>query len=234
MNATSVFAAVSILATSACGVRERPPVDSPVVAPSKILDFSFLYSENCAGCHGQGGKGGAAIALGDPVYLAIADDTAMRTVTDKGVDGTAMPAFAQSSGGLLTSQQIDVIVRGIRARWAMPDVLRGADPPPYAAQAAGDPARGAGVYDTFCSSCHGTGGRGGNRASSIVDPSYLALVSEQGLRTTVIVGRPKIGFPDWRADVPGKPMSAENVSDVVAWLIAQRSQTKVTQIGGSR
>jgi len=30
--------------------------------------------------------------------------------------------------------------------------------------------------------------------------------------------------PDWRGDVPGKPMSPEDVSDVVAWLAAQRPQ----------
>ena len=62
------------------------------------------------------------------------------------------------------------------------------------------------------------------RASSIVDGSYLALVSDQNLRTTVIAGRPEMGAPDWRGDVPGKPMSPEDVSDVVAWLAAQRPQ----------
>ena len=60
--------------------------------------------------------------------------------------------------------------------------------------------------------------------ASIVDGSYLALVSDQNLRTTVIAGRPELGAPDWRGDVPGKPMSPEDVSDVVAWLAAQRTQ----------
>jgi mono/diheme cytochrome c family protein len=105
------------------------------------------------------GKGGAAIALGDPVYLAIADDAAIRTVTGNGVTDTAMPAFAQSSGGALTDRQIGVIVGGIRARWAKPDFLHGANPPPYTAQTGGDPSRGANVYQTYCSSCHGVGGR---------------------------------------------------------------------------
>jgi hypothetical protein len=31
-----------------------------------------------------------------------------------------------------------------------------------------------------------------------------------------------MGAPDWRGNVPGKPMSSQNVSDVVAWLAAQR------------
>jgi len=216
---------LAALASAACacnGAPGRPAPDSAVIAPDKVVDFAALYGTNCAGCHGTNGAGGAAIGLADPVYLAIADDATIRRVTANGVPGTAMPAFAQSAGGLLTDTQIDVIVNGIRARWAKPTVLGDANAPPYAAPAPGDPARGAAAYARYCSSCHGTDGRGGQRASSIVDPAYLALVSDQGLRTTVIVGRPELGAPDWRGDVPGNPLSSENVSDVVAWLAAKR------------
>jgi cytochrome c oxidase cbb3-type subunit 3 len=217
---------VPLLATAACGTRDgapvRPPADSQVIPPIKITDFSLLYAKNCAGCHGRDGKGGPAMALGDPLYLAIADDATITRVTSDGVPGTAMPAFAQHSGGMLTDGQIDAIVRGMRGRWAKPDVLRDADPPPHAAQGSGDPKRGSTVFGTYCSSCHGADGRAGRRASSIVDGSYLALVSDQNLRTFVIVGRPEMGAPDWRGDLPGKPMSPDDVSDVVAWLAAQR------------
>ncbi len=57
------------------------------IPPGKIMDFNFLYARNCAGCHGADGKGGAAIGLGDPVYLAIADDATIRRVTADGVAG---------------------------------------------------------------------------------------------------------------------------------------------------
>jgi len=228
MMRREILLAMGLLATTACGSRGivpgRPTADSPVVPPSKILDASILYAKNCAGCHGRDGRGGPAIALGDPVYLAIANDTTMNRVTAEGVPGTAMPAFAQHSSGLLTDGQIDAIVRGIRVRWGKPDALSAADPPPYAAQGSGDPKHGAAVYETYCSSCHGVDGRGGKRASSIVDGSYLALVSDQNLRTTVIVGRPEMDAPDWRGDVPGKPMSPDDVTDVVAWLAARRPQ----------
>jgi mono/diheme cytochrome c family protein len=200
----------------------RPTADSEVIAPNKVVDFDLLYANNCAGCHGPEGSGGAAIGLANPVYLAVADDATIRRVTADGVPGTAMPAFAQRAGGLLTEEQIDVVVNGIRARWAKPDLLRDASPPSYAARVPGDPARGASVYAESCASCHGTAGRGGQRASSIVDGPYLALVSDQSLRSTVIVGRPELGAPNWRENVPGKPLSAADVSDVVAWLAAQR------------
>ena len=94
--------------------------------------------------------------------------------------------------------------------------------PPYTTPVPGDPRHGADVYATYCSACHGPDGRGGNKASSIVNGSYLALVSDQDLRTIVIVGRPELGAPDWRNNVPGKPMSPQEISDVVAWLAAQR------------
>ncbi len=223
-----ILLAAGLLATTACGTRDsapgRPPANSQWIPPNKIMDFNFLYATNCAGCHGEDGKGGAAIGLGDPVYLAIADDATIRRVTADGVPGTAMPAFAEHSGGMLTDDQINVIIRGIRGRWAKPDALRDANAPPYTAQGPGDPKRGATVFVVYCASCHGADGRGGNRASSIVHGSYLGLVSDQCLRTTVIVGRPEMGAPDWRGDLPGKPMSPEDVSDVVAWLAAQRPQ----------
>ena len=101
-----------------CSRPARP--DSQVIPPDQIMDFNVLYARNCAGCHGADGKGGAAISLSDPVFLAIADDAAIRRVAANGVPGTAMPAFAQSAGGMLTDEQIDVIVGGIRS-WAKPD-----------------------------------------------------------------------------------------------------------------
>jgi mono/diheme cytochrome c family protein len=234
MNRKAMFLAASLAVTTACGPRD--PVASAVIPPNKIMDFRSLYGRNCAGCHGPDGKAGLAIGLGDPVYLAIADDSTILRITSDGVPGTTMPAFAQHSGGMLTDDQINVIIGGIRTRWFKPDLLRDANPPSYLAQTPGDPKRGADVYEMYCSSCHGADGRGSKRASSIVDGSYLALVSDQNLRTTVIAGRPELGAPDWRGDVPGKPMSPADVSDVVAWLAAQRPQVYSTALrpGGLR
>ena len=40
-------------------------------------------------------------------------------------------------------------------------------------------------------------------AGSILDGSFLALINEQTVRTTIIAGRPDIGDPDWRNHIPG-------------------------------
>src|SRR6266404_2231418 len=189
-----ILGAVGLTALGLCGCTNAPgrpgPGEMPVV-PREISDFSNLYEQNCSGCHGPEGKGGAAIALADPVYLAIADDAILRHAATNGIRGTSMPAFAQSAGGMLTAKQIDVIVSGIRERWSKTDEFRGADPPPYSSSTPGVSARGSEVYATYCSSCHGAGG-------------------------------PELGAPDWRGNIPGSPMSAQDVSDVVAWLASQR------------
>jgi mono/diheme cytochrome c family protein len=203
----------------------QPRKASEILAPSEVMEFRTLYAENCAGCHGTEGKGGGAIALADPVYLAIADDSAMRKVIANGVRGTSMPAFAQSAGGMLTDKQIDVITREMRSRWSRQGILDGANPPAYAAKSAGSVQHGEVVYGTYCASCHGPQGQGGPKGSAISNDSFLALVSDQGLRTIVITGRRELGAPDWRGNVPGKPMSDQEITDVVAWLASRRVQS---------
>jgi cytochrome c oxidase cbb3-type subunit 3 len=58
-----------------------------------------------------------------------------------------------------------------------------------------------------------------------MNDSFLALVSDQALRTIIITGRPELGAPDWRGNVPGKPMSDQEITDVVAWLASHRVQS---------
>ena len=218
-----VCAALAAILFLGCGAPHgQPRSGSEVLAPNEVLEFGPLFAENCAACHGAEGRGGAAIALASPVYLSIADDASIRKVIAQGVPGTAMPAFAQSAGGMLTDAQVDVITKEIRLRWSQQGILDPATAPSYAPKAAGDAQRGEVAYKTYCESCHGPGGSGGRKGSAITDDSFLALVSDQGLRTIVITGRPKLGAPDWRGNVPGRPMSDQEVTDVVAWLASHR------------
>jgi mono/diheme cytochrome c family protein len=220
-----IFASTTLVGVlfAGCGAPPgQPRVASITLAPNDVVAFDALYSDNCAGCHGVNGRGGAAIALADPVYLAIVDEHAMRATIGGGVRGTSMPAFAQRAGGMLAEKQIDVLVNGIRSRWSRPEALAGANPPSYAGTSAGDIRRGAAAYQTFCQSCHGADGQGGPKGSAITNDSFLALASDRALRTIVIVGRPELGAPDWRGDVAGRPMSEQDVTDVVSWLASRR------------
>lgn len=217
-------AMLSLLLSGCSSPHGQPQGDSEAMAPSQVSDFATLYSQNCAGCHGAQGRGGPAIALADPVYLAIVDQGAMRKVIENGIHGTSMSAFAQSAGGMLTNKQIDVITSGILSNWSQKGILDGSNPPSYAANTAGNAGNGEHVYGTYCASCHGPGGQGGPKGSAIINDSFLALVSDQELRTIVIAGRPELGAPDWRGNVPGKPMTDQEITDVVAWLASRRVQ----------
>jgi cytochrome c oxidase cbb3-type subunit III len=220
----SALAVLSLAMLAACSTPDgEPQTNSEPVAPSQVLDFDTLYAQNCAGCHGVQGRGGASIALANPVYLSIVDETTMRSTVANGVRGTSMPAFAQPAGGMLTEQQVEVIASGIFSRWGRKEVLDGANPPSYAAKAAGNVDHGQLVFGTYCASCHGSGG-GTPKGSAITNDSFLALVSDQALRTIVITGRPELGAPDWRSNVPGRPMTDQDITDVVAWLASRRAQ----------
>ena len=214
--------APALLALTGCTLPGKPTAADIVQRPSNNLDPVSLYSQNCAGCHGADGKLGPAPPIGDPVYLALVDNNTLRQVISKGRPGTPMSAFAQSEGGMLTAKQVDAIVGGIRQRWGKPDVLQGVTAPPYAARSAGNAQQGAAVFSTYCASCHGNNGTGSDKVGPIVNRQYLTLVTDQGLRTITIIGRPDFKAPDWRNNVPGHPMSDQEITDVVAWLAAQR------------
>jgi len=202
-----------------------------VVRPEEVLDFATLYKQNCAACHGENGRDGAAISLSNPVYIALAGETQMREVIAKGVPGKLMPAFARSAGGMLTDGQVTVLAQGIAKQWGNPSVLAGQTPPPYLATVAGSAEHGLQAYGVFCARCHGATGEGGSadgkpnstqgKIGSIVDPSYLAIISDQNLRSITIAGRPDQAMPDWRGDAE-QPMIDQQLTDILAWLATKR------------
>ncbi len=231
MNAAAAALAVLSLFTAGCSRFFNGPPDAHEIAPrpDQVLDFSTLYGQNCTACHGIQGKNSPAFGFNNPIYFGIASDAIIRKWTTNGGPGGLMPAFGTSAGGLLTDDQINVIVTGMRKRWAKPAMLIGMNLPPYAATHPGDVAHGAQVYAQACASCHGAAGANGlvlhpGKSGSITDPTYLSLISDQGLRTITIAGRPDLGQPDYRNDIPGHPLSDNDITDVVAWLSAHRIQ----------
>ena len=221
----------SALFVPGCGHPPGRPGPGPqVVRPEKVLDFATLYKSNCAGCHGANGVGGAAISLANPVYLAVAGEDVLRNVTAKGIPGKLMPGFAKSAGGSLTDEQVNVLVHGMVQQWAAPVMLSSQSLPPYKATLPSDAGRGQQAYGVFCVSCHGPNGEGHQpgakdtlqKIGSIVEPSYLDLISDQGLRSILIAGRRDQGMPDWRSDA-GEPMTDQQITDIVAWMASKRT-----------
>jgi cytochrome c oxidase cbb3-type subunit 3 len=225
----SLAIGVAVLALPACErggkLFEQPSLADEVVDPRTVLSFERLYATNCAGCHGMRGAGNAAIGLASPSYLAIVSDADLRRIIAEGRAKTAMPAFAESAGGLLNDAQVDALVRGIRA-WAPAGLRRDPQTPPYEASSYGDADRGARVFAEHCGTCHGVDGSGGAHTGSIVNAAFLELRSEQSLRTTILAGRSDLGCPNWR-DSGEAPMSADDITDSVEWLWAHRQRSSV-------
>lgn len=197
---------------------ERMAAMKVPVRPEDVVDFGTLYGQNCSACHGENGQNGPALDLANPVYQTIVDDASLKKWITNGMPGTEMPAFGESAGGFLTEEQVDALVAGMRANWAKA-AASGATPPPYLANLRGDEKNGEQVYKDACVSCHGkSGGR-------ISNSTYLALISDQSLRTITIAGRPDLGQPNWEQDRPDHPLTNEDVTNVVAYLASLRSAT---------
>jgi mono/diheme cytochrome c family protein len=208
----------------------RPGPGPEVVRPEEVLAFPVLYQQNCAACHGDHGKSGAAIPLANPVYLAVVGEDHLRDTIAKGVPGRLMPPFAKSSGGMLTDQQVTLLAQGILREWSRPSVLASQTPPAYQSTLTGSTGRGQQAFSAFCARCHGAAGEGhtsdakdkASKLGSIVDPSYLALISDQNLRSITISGRPDEGMPDWRSDGT-QPLTDQQITDIITWLASKRT-----------
>jgi cytochrome c oxidase cbb3-type subunit III len=202
-----------------CERKIGPPNDQEeLMRPEDVASFDRLYKQNCSACHGENGSGGPALDLANPKYQAIVDDASLKRWITSGMPGTQMPAFGEPAGGFLTPQQVDVLVAGMRTRWNHKD-QNAADMPPYFSNAVGNVEHGQDVYRMSCSSCHQ------QERQKVADAGYLALVSDQNLRSIIIAGRPDLGHPDWKHVNPDRPLTDQDVSDVIAYLHSLRSDT---------
>jgi cytochrome c oxidase cbb3-type subunit 3/ubiquinol-cytochrome c reductase cytochrome c subunit len=227
----------ALLALAGCkGAPGRPGPGPEVARPDEVVDFATLYKQNCAACHGENGRDGAAISLANPEYVELAGETQLRDTIANGVAGKLMPAFQASAGGMLTEKQVTALAAGIASQWGRPQIFAGQAVPPYKATLTGNAAQGLEAYGVYCARCHGAAGEGGPAdgkavagahssrkgwLGSIVDPSYLALISDQNLRSVLIAGRPDEAMPDWRNDA-AQPMSDQQITDIVAWMASKR------------
>jgi cytochrome c oxidase cbb3-type subunit 3 len=209
-------AAVAVLIFAACEPPGKPGKEE--LPAAEVTDFKTLFSENCSGCHGVNGRKGPGRILNDAVYLAVISRDTLKNVIVNGRPGTAMPAWAEKEGGPLTPRQVDALVDGIE-RWRKPvNAPAGAELPAYAETTPGDAAKGQRLFVRGCYACHGPGARVG----PVTDPSYLSLVTNQNLRTSIIVGRLDLGMPNYRVLNAGHPLGDQDVSDLVAYLASLR------------
>ncbi len=217
--ACRAFALVWLVLSVGCG---KPTQADRVVPPDRITNFSILFQQNCAGCHGATGLLGPAPPLNDPLFQQMVSDQQLLDIVSNGREDTLMPVFAAEHGGPLASEQIKIVVQGVR-QWRSGSDAE--DLPPFSATAedlaAADPQQGAQLFKQICARCHGEQGEGGT-AGALNDSAFLALSSNHLIRRIIITGRPDLGMPNFRQLGEGsplaKPLDAEQINDLVAFI----------------
>ena len=208
----SILILILIIGCTPPGRPVRPNVDA-------AKDFDSLYAMHCAGCHGTDGKYGPAPQLNDSAYLQIiARESDPAEVIAKGRSGTAMPAFSMKLNGPLTDEQVQILSKGMAAKWSSgtPSTIPG-----VAYKNGGNPMHGKTLYAEQCSHCHGMNGEGSaDGPGSLNSPAYLQLVSDHYLWQVCVIGRPDLGCVGKR---PVMRMSAEDGRDLTAYLNTWRT-----------
>jgi cytochrome c oxidase cbb3-type subunit 3 len=249
--------AIAVALFAGCDFPGKPtPADRPV-SPENVLNFTEIYKRNCAGCHGADGKLGPAPPLNDSLFRSLVPETELERVVVSGRQGTPMPAFSRANGGALTPAQVLVLVHGIKGipdhrheseaqvtggakaadgegaapAWETPKPLPKNAPAYLLSRQAANHTSGeyerirTTVFAQACAGCHGEHGKGDK--SAINDASFLALISNQGLRRLIITGRPDLGMPDYAGtdgrDPEFRPLTSRDVDDLVDLLASWRT-----------
>jgi cytochrome c oxidase cbb3-type subunit 3/ubiquinol-cytochrome c reductase cytochrome c subunit len=227
---------LSLLLAAGCDLPGKPREADRPKPEDQVKDFGVLYKARCAGCHGTDGKLGPAPPLNDSIFLAIVPNAELLRVITEGRTVTPgqkspMPAFAHARGGPLTGAQVKVLAEGIKERWG-PSASRSL--PPYLSPTGGkggDDKKGARVFARACAGCHGPQGRGEKdgrplRGGAVNNEEFLALISDQALRRTIITGRPDLGMPAYDGTAgrpPGfRALTSAEIDDLVALLRSWR------------
>jgi rhodanese-related sulfurtransferase/mono/diheme cytochrome c family protein len=120
--------------------------------------------------------------------------------------GTSMAAYGKGSGGPLDDKQINALVAWIRAQGTPSKAL-----PPAGA---GDPKKGAPIYELLCQKCHGTPTIRGE-AIHLANARFLETATDPFMRYAIVHGRPGTPMEAWQpklADV--------DVDNLVAYIRA--------------
>jgi cytochrome c oxidase cbb3-type subunit 3 len=153
-----VFAAamfsVILLAAAACGARQQsPPAPSPPPTARDVAAGKLIFEGHCALCHGIDGGGGRGPSLRRLKLAHAADDDALMSVIENGIQPDMPPAW------YLSPEEIANVAAYARSFGNVPPEV-----------IPGDPARGKAVYArSGCSACHILAGEGAGYGPELTD-----------------------------------------------------------------
>lgn len=109
-----------------------------------------LFEAECSSCHGVGGAGGIAPAVGSRNFLESVDDVQVSQLVSVGVPGTEMVAYSIDFGGPMTSEEIHSVTTYLRS------LEEEAEPNPFwQTPLANENLSGEDLYTMACARCHG-------------------------------------------------------------------------------
>ncbi len=186
-----------------------------VVAAAELPDLGEaeeLYLQNCSSCHGELGEGGVNPSRpGDVIapisteeYLTTRDDATLHAIVSHGQPNFGMSPFADTFGGPLNRDQIDLIVAYLRAWEADPPVELPPDTPsvPGVTQTAGE------VYEQLCAQCHGSAGEGG--IGTTFDEAWQDSRSDEDIFDDINLGHSATAMIAW-----GEILNSQQIDGLV-------------------
>ena len=185
-----------------------------------VFDGAAIYARYCALCHGEDRQGYAADhapSLRSPELMGAAPGSYLWSAISYGRPGTAMSAFEHSQGGPLSHDDLHALVD-----WLIETSGVYRQPVPDR-RISGEATKGAEVYATHCTSCHGENGEGGT-GTALGNSVFLATVTDAYLHYTVTKGRTGTPMPAF-----GKTLTRSEVRDVVAFLRSKELGWEATE-----
>ena len=215
---------VILLAAGSLTARAQSPSQDPLELGAR------LFAENCAVCHGMDGQGRVGATLSQN-WPSVRPDLTVKSVIERGVPGSLMPAWSDANGGPLNTSEIDALVAFILS-WqttgsenilVMPTFtpLSPVTPVP---DVTGDPTRGAALFQQNCVMCHGEGGQG--KIGKTLARTWDSVRPDLLIKSTILNGVPGSVMPVF-GQANGGPLSEQDANDVVAFVLAMPKAQQV-------
>lgn len=156
---------------------QSPSPQPTNLTPQDIARGKQLFQGQCSPCHGVLGTGGKGANLARPTLKHAADDKALFSIIQDGIENTGMPAAWQ-----MTDREIWLVIAHVRSLGRV-----------AVEKLPGDPAQGKKVFESRgCTTCHIVNGAGGNLGPDLDEVG--ARRSSEHLRRCLLA--PGTALPD--------------------------------------
>lgn len=200
------------------------------------LVFSRVFVHNCEGCHGANGNDGSAPPINNALFLSLASHDYLYDTIANGRTDHMMPAWLKANGGPLTRAQINKAIRGLKEKWGGPaQDAKGAPQLALHKTSSGKLKGNAKEGEKIYKQVYASGSKKiWLEQMGLGDQAwYLKIVSNQLIRRLLITGRKAFDLPDYKQaglnSSFGKPLTDEQITDVVAYLAQKRQDVPIAQ-----